>query len=176
MKMDKVAGNKNDEYYTPFYAVEPLLKYVKPDTTVWCPFDTEQSRFVQLFSKTNRVIYSHIDMGQDFFEYMPDEHIDYIISNPPYSLKGKVFERLFEIGIPFAMLVGVVGLFESQHRFNMFKDNPFEIMYLNKRVKFLVDFESGTQPVNPPFSSVYLGYNIFPRQIIFEKLGNESWK
>lgn len=39
---------------------------------------------------------------------------DYIISNPPYSVKGEVLERLFNIGIPFAMLVGVVGLFESQ--------------------------------------------------------------
>lgn len=62
---------------------------------------------------------------------METPNCDYIISNPPYSLKGDVIDRLFEIGKPFAMLVGVVGLFESQHRFNLFKSHEFEIMYLN---------------------------------------------
>ena len=28
MKMDKVAGSGNDEFYTPIYAIEPLLKYI----------------------------------------------------------------------------------------------------------------------------------------------------
>ena len=63
-------------------------------------------------------------MGNDFFTIsVPD--CDYIISNPPYSLKYEVFARLFDIGKPFAMLVGIVGLFESQKRFNLFKDNDF---------------------------------------------------
>lgn len=29
MKMDKVAGSGNDEFYTPEYAIKPLLKYLK---------------------------------------------------------------------------------------------------------------------------------------------------
>lgn len=29
MKMDKVAGSKNDEFYTPLYAITPILKYVR---------------------------------------------------------------------------------------------------------------------------------------------------
>lgn len=28
MKMDKVAGSGNDEFFTPRYAIEPILKYV----------------------------------------------------------------------------------------------------------------------------------------------------
>lgn len=71
---------------------------------------------------------------------METPNCDYIISNPPYSLKGDVIDRLFEIGKPFAMLVGVVGLFESQHRFNLFKSHEFEIMYLNKRVSYFKDY------------------------------------
>ena len=31
--------NKNDEYYTPSYAVYPIIKYLKQGSTVWCPFD-----------------------------------------------------------------------------------------------------------------------------------------
>ena len=81
--------------------------------TIWCPFDTEDSLFVKLFRQRGyTVIATHIANGQDFFAIDPPK-CDYIISNPPYSLKGEVFERLFQLNIPFAMLVGVVGLFES---------------------------------------------------------------
>ena len=77
--------------------------------------------------------------------------MDYVISNPPYSVKGKVFKRLFEIGKPFAMLVGVVGLFESEERFSMFNENDFEIMYLNRRVSYFKDFSDQKPSLNPPF-------------------------
>lgn len=30
MKLDKVANSGNDEFYTPPYAIEPLLKYLPP--------------------------------------------------------------------------------------------------------------------------------------------------
>ena len=32
--------NKNDEYYTPAYAVYPIMKKLKPNSKIWCPFDT----------------------------------------------------------------------------------------------------------------------------------------
>ena len=64
-------GN-NDECYTPDYGVEPILKYIPKDATVWCPFDTEESQFVIQISKQNKVIRSHLESGQDFFDYEPD--------------------------------------------------------------------------------------------------------
>lgn len=30
MKMDKVAGSGNDEFYTPAYAITPIEKYLPP--------------------------------------------------------------------------------------------------------------------------------------------------
>lgn len=30
MKMDKVAGSGNDEFYTPEYAITPIAKYLAP--------------------------------------------------------------------------------------------------------------------------------------------------
>lgn len=47
MKMDIVAGSGNDEFFTPTYAVKPLLKYLKPASRIWCPFDTSESNFVK---------------------------------------------------------------------------------------------------------------------------------
>lgn len=172
MKLDIVANSGNDEFYTPYYAIEPILKYIKPNSTIWCPFDTAESLFVQsLLLGGHKVVYSHISMGeeQDFFKCkVPD--CDYIISNPPYSCKGKVFERLFEIGKPFAMLVGVVGLFESSHRFNLFANNEFEIMYFDKRIAYFKSYEEQKPSLNPPFSSVYVCKGMLPKQIVFERV------
>ena len=68
------------------------------------------------------------------------------------------------------MLVGVVGLFESKERFEMFRANSFEIMYLDKRVSFLKSWEDSLPSLNPPFSTVYLCQNVLPEKIVFEKI------
>ena len=176
MKMDIVASSGNDEFYTPIYAIQPIKKYIKPNSTIWCPFDTENSLFVKEFlSEGHKVIATHICNGQNFFNIeIPD--CDYIISNPPYSCKGDVFQRLFTIGKPFAMLVGVVGLFESQARFNMFKNNDFEIMYMNKRIAYFKSYSEQKPSLNPPFSSVYLCKNMLPDKIMFEEIDKVNKK
>ena len=51
MKMDIVAGSGNDEFYTPEYAILPIIKYIPKNSTIWCPFDTDNSLFVKLFKK-----------------------------------------------------------------------------------------------------------------------------
>ena len=174
MKMDKVAGSGNDEFYTPRYAIKPLLKYLKPKSRIWCPFDTKESLFVEMLRADGHIVeYSHLEQGQDFFE-MKGTNYDYIISNPPYSLKADVFERLFELKIPFAMLVGVVGLFESQRRFEMFKNNDFEIMYMNRRVSYFKDYNDEKPALNPPFSSVYICNSILPNKIVFEEINKKE--
>lgn len=81
-----------------------------------------------------------------------------------------MFKRLFEIGKPFAMLVGVVGLFESQKRFEMFRDHDFEIMYMNKRVAYFKDYAERKPSLNPPFSSVYVCHGMLPKTIVFEQI------
>jgi len=121
--------NKKDEWYTPEYAINPILDYIIPNSIVWCPFDKKCSNYVKLLSKEGHtVINSHLDNGEDFFNYFPKENIEYIISNPPYSLKTEVFERLFNLKIPFAMLTGTLGLFDNLKRFELFSNNQFEIL------------------------------------------------
>lgn len=167
--VDRVT-NKNDEFYTPLYAVEPLVKYVPTGSTVLCPFDTPDSLIVKrMVDHGCDVGCSHIDSGVDFFELeKPD--VDFIISNPPYSLKGQVLEQLFNWGLPFAMLLGVVGLFESKKRFDLFKNNPFEVMYLNKRVSYFKSYSDPKPSLNPPFSSVWLCSGVLPDRLVFEEV------
>ena len=68
------------------------------------------------------------------------------------------------------MLVGVVGLFESQERFNMFRKSQFEILYFNKRIKYIKGFGDKKISVQPPFSSAYICSKILPKQICFEEI------
>lgn len=160
--------NKNDEYYTPSYAVYPIMNKLKDGSTIWCPFDTSESEFVKIFKKNNfNVIYGHIATGQDFFqEDIPE--CDYIISNPPYSLKGEVFKKLYEIGKPFAMLINFQGIFDHKDRFEMFKANRVEMLWLNPRVNYIK--ESGSNPSGVPFQSGYLCSGILENQLDFEYL------
>ena len=44
-KTDKAS----DEVYTARYAVIPIEKYLKPNSTIWCPFDMEDSEYVKYF-------------------------------------------------------------------------------------------------------------------------------
>lgn len=160
--------NKNDEYYTPSYAVYPILKYLKPKSTIWCPFDTEDSQFVKVFRKHGfKVIYGHIETGQDFFEVEVPK-CDYIISNPPYSLKGKVFERLYKIGIPFGMLINFQGIFDHKDRFELFRNNKVEMLWLSPRVNYIKPNETKASGV--PFQSGYLCSEIFEDSLNFEYL------
>ena len=175
MKMDKVAGSKNDEFYTPIYAIKPIEKYLKKGSIIWCPFDTDDSLFVKYFKHQGyTVINTHILNGEDFFDIEVPQ-CDYIISNPPYSVKGEVLQRLFELKKPFAMLVGIVGLFESKQRFELFRDNPFEIMYINKRVAFFKDYAEQKPSLNPPFSSAYICQGILPKTLVFEEIDKKDF-
>lgn len=174
MKLDlltnKTEGYAGDEWYTPAYAIRPLLKYLS-EGTVWCPFDTEESNYVKLVrEKGLKCINTHLSTGQDFFTYFPEERVDYIISNPPYSKKYEVFQRLFDLGIPFAMLIGEVGVFESKKRFEMFRDNTFEIMHFNKRIVYFRDQDDFSTVAHPPFSSIYMCQGILPKPHVFEEV------
>ena len=176
-KADKFKNgiNLNDEFYTPPYAIYPIIKYLKPKSTVWCPFDTEISFFVKILKQEGfTVISSHISNNQSFFDMEIPKNVDYIISNPPYSLKYEVFLKLFDLKIPFAMLVGVVGLFESKNRFSMFSENQFEIMYFDKRISYFKDYNDIKPSLNPPFSSVYLCSGVLSDKIIFKKIEKQK--
>lgn len=173
MKMDKLAGSGNDEFYTPRYAIEPILEFIEPNSTVWCPFDTSESRFVELIREAgHNVIHSHIWEGEDFFEYEPEQY-DYIISNPPYSLKTQVLTRLYELGKPFAMLLGIVGVFESKVRTDLFRNNKVEVLYLTTRVQYLESYDQEKTTKSPPFQSAYVCSNVLPEQIMFRDLNKK---
>ena len=159
------SGN-NDECYTPDYGVEPILKYIPKDATVWCPFDTEDSQFVIQISKQNKVIRSHLESGQDFFDYEPDEW-DMIVSNPPFTDKIKFFERALSFNKPFALIMTNTWLNDSAPK-QLFKDRDLQLLMFDKRMKFISPDGRNNDKIT--FSSSYYCWNFLPKQIIMEEL------
>ena len=125
-------GN-NDECYTPDYAVKPIVKYIPKDWVVWCPFDKEDSEFVkQIKANGNKVISTHIENGQDFFTYEPDEHWDCIISNPPFTGKRHIFERALSFNKPFSLLMALTWLNDSAPKL-LFMERDLQLLMFDKR-------------------------------------------
>ena len=160
------SNGKNDECYTPEYAVIPILKFIPKDFVVWCPFDKEDSQFVKNIQKTNKVIYSHIDYNQNFYDFEPEEHWDCIISNPPFQGKRQIFERALSFNKPFALMMTCTWLNDSAPS-KLFMDKDLQLLMFDKRIKFL---NNGIVDKKITFSTAYFCYNMLPKQIIFEKL------
>ena len=162
-------GN-NDECYTPDYGVEPILKYIPKDATVWCPFDTEESQFVIQISKQNKVIRSHLESGQDFFDYEPEEW-DMIVSNPPFTDKRKFFERALSFNKPFALIMTNTWLNDSAPK-QLFKDRDLQLLMFDKRMKFISPDGRNNDKIT--FSSSYYCWNFLPKRIIMKELNKPT--
>ena len=159
---------RNDECQTLKYGVRPIVKYIPKHWTVWCPFDKEDSEFVRQIGLSGRkVLYSHIDYGQDFYCYEPSEKWDCIISNPPFTSKRKIFERALELGRPVGLLMTNTWLNDSAPM-RLFKDRELQLLMFDKRMLFK---NNGKIEKKITFSSSYFCHGLLPRQIIIEELG-----
>jgi len=167
----KSSWNEKDEYYTPPILVDAILPYLKEGSTIWCPFDTEHSEFVLRLSEAGfKVIYSHIWRGQDFFNYEPDEEYDYIVSNPPFTKKLDVFQRLYDLKKPFAMVMGLPILnYQQVGSFFCDKQNDgknLQLLIVDKKVSFDGNTAS--------FNNSYFCWNVLENDIIFHHLEHNN--
>lgn len=160
------SAGKNDECYTPAYGVEPILEYIPEGAIVWCPFDDESSEFVKQISKQNPVVYSHLEAGQDFFQYEPEEW-DVIVSNPPFTNKRKFFERALSFNKPFALIMSNTWLNDSAPK-QLFKDKDLQLLMFDKRMRF--GSPDGRDNNKITFSSSYYCWEFLPKQIVMKEL------
>lgn len=161
-------ANKNDEMYTPLILVECLKPYFEnwcitqrknpSQIKVWAPFDKTTSEYAFFFQKLGcHVKCSHIDYGQDFFTYEPEQY-DIIVSNPPFSRKLDVFKRCNELGKPWVMLMNTMALNYNEIG-NYFADNPVELLIPDKKISF---------DGNPSsFNSCYVCKDFLPTRLEF---------
>lgn len=163
--LNKSMKNKNDERYTPPILVKPILEFIPKDKIVWCPFDTDNSEFVIAFrERGNKVIATHICNGIDFFKYTPEE-FDYIVSNPPFTEKLRVLDRLYNLGKPFALLLNIECL-NYQVVGKFFLEHPLQLLIVDKKVSFDGNTSS--------FNSSYFCNKMLPKDLMFVHLEHNN--
>lgn len=165
-----IKKSNTDEWYTPEECVRVIVPYLKRNgfKKILCPFDKEESNFVKVLCENGFLVtYSHIETGTDFFEIQNLMDYDAIVSNPPFSKRQKILERLFEAGVPFAIIINQNGLFDSKARWEIFRKNKFEIIVPKGRMKF---FNAECVGSSPNFQSVYVCSGMADNQIEFVEM------
>ena len=104
-------------------------------------------------------------MGTDFFD-LDLSGYDAIVSNPPFSKREAILRKLFESGKPFAMILNFNGLFDSKTRWELFKNNKFELIVPLGRMHF---FNEKCEGNSPNFQSIYVCKGMADKQIDFTR-------
>lgn len=165
---EQIKKSNTDEWYTPEYAVRYIIPYLrnKGYNRILCPFDTSESNFVKVLKQKGfRVRYGHIETGQDFFERQDIERADCVVSNPPFSKRQSILEKLFSCGVPFALILNSNGIFDAKSRWELFKNNPFELLVPKGRVNYTN--ESGDLKSSPNFQSWCVCSKVLDNKIEF---------
>tara|TARA_R110000822_G_scaffold197009_2_gene334959 strand:+ start:497 stop:973 length:477 start_codon:yes stop_codon:yes gene_type:complete len=154
-KQNNPSIKKDDNYSTLEPAFDLLFKYIDiHDKTIWSPFWNEG--LISTYS------FTPIHKNVDFFTFDPE--FDYIIDNPPYTIKQKIFERCIELDRPFALLVPIDTM-ERQYISKLFKDKDFTIIIPQKRFNFI----KKETKVTVPFKTCWFCYGFgLDKQIIFD--------
>ena len=119
---------RTDEWYTDQDIVDKCLEILDAPqgSTVLCPFDGDESKFVQtLKAQGFTVIYGITD----FIDSEQDYECDYIVTNPPFSLKDQVIERVFKYGKR-TVLVLPLDTMGGKARRKLFKEYEFPQIYV----------------------------------------------
>ena len=106
----------------------------------------------------NKVIYSHIDYGQNFFDYEPQKW-DILASNPPFSKKDAVLRRAYELNKPFALLLPANSI-QGKTRFEIFK-NDVQMLCFDQRIDFMNPKHMDSPVKGTPFGSAYFAVVCF---------------
>ena len=121
--LHKARKTKNDVWYTPHDLVDDCMKLIDIEDcdTLLDPF-YGQGAFYNKYPASNSKDWCEIELGRDFFEY--DTHVDWIISNPPFSKMTKVLNHCTEICRKgFGLVMSCLHMLRN--RFNVLKNKGF---------------------------------------------------
>ena len=121
---------KDDEYMTPASAWENIKHLIPKDKIIWECFYGDGTSGRNLEALGFEVIHKPID----FFE---ENEGEILVSNPPFSIKRKVFTRLKELNKPFIMICPCAMLTTQYMRGLFADDNDFQIVVPRKRIQFM---------------------------------------
>jgi len=151
----------DDDYETTEEIWEHILPFVSLDKIIYEPFYCSgRSKDI-----LNNLGYKNvIHENEDFFINHQRHNFDTIVSNPPFTIKKKVFDTLREIDKPFIMIVPV-SIITKQFFMDKYKDSDITLLIPRKRMQFS---KSGQPLSRCWFDTIFVCYKLgLEKQIIF---------
>ncbi len=160
VKQPVMSYQKDDDYETPKYIWEMILNFVSREKTTYDPFYCR--------GKTTSVMkelgYECIHPDEDFFTNHHKYEYDIILSNPPFSIKKKIFDELKKIDKPFILIVPVSTITKKYFKDN-FKNDDITIIIPKKRLQFM---KNGEQLKDCWFDTIFVCYKMnMNKQMIY---------
>ena len=147
---------RSDDYDTPGWVWVDIAQFIPPTQTVWEPFPSLSRRSVKHLEK----IFSTVLLTEtDFFETeWPEGAL--LLSNPPWSRKFDVLERLLLEKRPFALLLPAwVPFSASMRRLQCKYGAQISIVVPHKRPSF-IDPRTGTPVGKSTFDSIFVCHGL----------------
>jgi len=159
----------HDECYTTENEADKLVRYIEQygivskQDVIWLPFDNEFSNIYKALKKHGfTTIMTNLENGQDFYFYQPSKW-DLIITNPPFSGRTDLMNRLIYLDKPFIILQAT-QFFNNQYAVNFLCEfsEDFKLLLPRSRMSFLVYDEKEdvikTSKTGAAFYSFWLCY------------------
>ena len=147
-------SNYSDEWYTDQSTVDKCLELLlaAPNSTIMCPFDSEDSLFVKtLLAKGHQVIHSITDYLTNDYEY------DYLVTNPPFSIKDSVIEKVYQSGKRTVLILPLDSL-GGVKRHSLYQEYEYPHIYIPTRRISYYD-QSWKKREGSNFHSVIMTFN-----------------
>lgn len=108
----------NDVVLTPRHVAKQMIGFyaIPPNHSILDPCRGEGA-FYDQYPDENPKTWCEITEGRDFFDF--DSHVDWIITNPPYSTFPQFLEKCFEVAENVCLLIPIAKLVSSLKRMNM---------------------------------------------------------
>jgi len=146
--------NEND-YGTSKYIFGMLTDFVDKTKVIYEPFylDGKAKNYLNELGYDN-VIHNN----EDFFENYDKYDYDLIITNPPYTIKKRIFKKLYEINKPFIVIVPISTITKLFIK-EIFKTDieRLQMIIPNRRMQFE---KNGNQLKRCYFDCVFLCYKM----------------
>ena len=152
---------KHDDYMTPNYAWDNILRFIPTDKVIWEAFYGDGTSGDYLKSLGLNVIHEKID-------FFTENRGEIIVSNPPFSKKKEVLTRLKQLDKPFIMIMPSSTI-NTQYMRGLFKDD-IQLIVPRKRIHFdkKVDGKSVFLKSSCNFDCFYYCYKMeLPRDLVF---------
>jgi len=146
-----------DDYMTPEHAWKDIKDYIPADKIIWEPFYGDGKSGEYLRNMGFNVIHEQ----EDFFE---NNRGECIVTNPPFSDKKDIINRLIEIDKPFIIILNQNTINNNYVR-ELLRDH-LQIIIPRKRIQFVKNGNELQNKCN--FDSFYFCWKMgYEKDIIF---------